>query len=636
MKKKLLSVLLALVMVLTLLPVAAFAEDTQVSGSGTGEDTSTGESQEGGETGGGGADGGDSTKTVAQIEETTYESIAKALEAVDENGTAMINVIADTKEDVTIPEGKTITLNIAEGVTVTNNSGHTITNNGTLTISGKGTVDNVTHQKAALQNNGTATLNGCTFTRSKEAGSSTTESGGNSYYTIRNQGTMTINAPTVVTTKTEGGKGKFSSLIQNNADSNDTETPAKLTITGGTFNGGVNTIKNDDFAELAISGGNFTNTSRYAVQNWNKVEISGGTFDCSATQTGVIQNLSVANSGTSTGNLTITGGTFKAAEGQSPVVGNDNYATGAQFKVTGGTYNQPITPKYLDGSMQFEAKDENGNYTYHATEEAAKEAAGEKGSIGEIADGEVKPIIGIRATGFIWDMDDNDAVAEVAAAGGNKGDDWQDQTMWIVFDQPLPSNTNHWFDVELNGKTYGIAASGDGIHNTFAFSFLNPAQWENPPTELLDANGLKEGVTIKTAEITVYQTEQLLTAAPTAEQREKFVQVGDPMAVTVPAKPTNANPNLKITSVASDYDLYAKVEISGMDSSKVYAVRLADSTANGNMVIIILENQSEAYALYCKADQKIWVFEYNSKENLKPGVSEHTSMVYSTAQKTTG
>lgn len=54
MKKKLLSVLLALVMVLTLLPVAAFAEDTQAPGSGTGEDTSTGESQEGGETGGDG------------------------------------------------------------------------------------------------------------------------------------------------------------------------------------------------------------------------------------------------------------------------------------------------------------------------------------------------------------------------------------------------------------------------------------------------------------------------------------------------------------------------------------------------------------------------------------------------------
>lgn len=50
MKKKLLSVLLALVMVLTLLPVAAFAEDTQAPGSGTGEDTSIGESQEGGET----------------------------------------------------------------------------------------------------------------------------------------------------------------------------------------------------------------------------------------------------------------------------------------------------------------------------------------------------------------------------------------------------------------------------------------------------------------------------------------------------------------------------------------------------------------------------------------------------------
>lgn len=615
MKKRILPALLALALVLSLLPVAVFAE---------GEDV-----------GGGGADGGDAITVVAKIGETEYESIAKALEAVDENGSATIEVTADTTEDVTIPEGKTIILNIAEGVTVTNNGGHTITNNGTLTISGEGTVDNVTHQRAALQNNGTATLNGCTFTRSKEAGTSTSQSGNNSYYTIRNQGTMTINAPTVVTTKTENGTGKFSSLIQNNADSDTTETPAKLTITGGTFNGGVNTVKNDDFAELAISGGSFTNTSRYAVQNWNKAVISGGTFDCSTAETGVIQNLSMADSETSTGNLTITGGDFKAAEGQSPVVGNDSYATGAQFKVTGGTYNQPITPKYLDESMQFEAKNADGIYTYHATEDAAKVAAGEGGTIGAITEeGTVQPVIRIRATGFVWDMDDKDALAEVAAAGGTVGGDWQDQTMWIVFDQPLPNNTHYWFDVELNGKTYGIAASGNGSHKTFAFSFLNPVQWENGPTDLVDENGLKEGVTIKTAAITVYKTETALGQAP--EDTSGLEKIGEKTSVTVPAKPTNANPNLKITSVNSDYDLYAKVEISGMDNSKVYAVRLADSTANGNMVIIILENQNAAYALYCKANQKIWVFEYDSKENLKPGVSEHTSMVYSTAQKTTG
>lgn len=47
-------------------------------------------------------------------------------------------------------------------------------------------VDNITHAKAALSNavGATATLEGGTFMRSKEAGKDGNNSGGNSYYTI--------------------------------------------------------------------------------------------------------------------------------------------------------------------------------------------------------------------------------------------------------------------------------------------------------------------------------------------------------------------------------------------------------------------------------------------------------------------
>ena len=49
-----------------------------------------------------------------------------------------------------------------------------------------------------------------TLTRSKEAGSSTTSSGGNSWYNISNQGTMDIyDDVSVIST------GSFSSLIRN-------------------------------------------------------------------------------------------------------------------------------------------------------------------------------------------------------------------------------------------------------------------------------------------------------------------------------------------------------------------------------------------------------------------------------------
>ncbi|MFR5076883.1 MAG: hypothetical protein ACLTDX_02135 [[Clostridium] innocuum] len=55
-----------------------------------------------------------------------------------------------------------------------------------LTIDGTaGTVDNVTHAKAALDNDGVAILNSGNFIRSKENGINSTTSGGNSFYTIR-------------------------------------------------------------------------------------------------------------------------------------------------------------------------------------------------------------------------------------------------------------------------------------------------------------------------------------------------------------------------------------------------------------------------------------------------------------------
>ena len=39
--------------------------------------------------------------------------------------------------------------------------------------------------------------------------------------------------------------GHFSSMIRNGGK-NTAESPAEMTINGGTFSGGINTIKNDD------------------------------------------------------------------------------------------------------------------------------------------------------------------------------------------------------------------------------------------------------------------------------------------------------------------------------------------------------------------------------------------------------
>ena len=55
-----------------------------------------------------------------------------------------------------------------------------------------------------------------------------------------------------------------------------------MTLEGGTFSGGLNTIKNDDGATLVIKDGEFKNIAQHAVFNVNVATIEGGTFDTTA------------------------------------------------------------------------------------------------------------------------------------------------------------------------------------------------------------------------------------------------------------------------------------------------------------------------------------------------------------------
>lgn len=219
--------------------------------------------------------------TVAKIGKTTYPTLNAAIDAAltTAGETTTVELLADTTDDITIPAGKKVTLNL-NGKTLTNKNSDTITvqNGAELTIEGTGTVDNVTHGKAAIFNNGTAVLNGGTYDRSAETGASATGSGENSYYTIVNHGTMTIaTGVTVQTAKNNNQYGKYSSLVENGYYDYKSTNPRSgyvsgtnqaeptLTINGGTFLGGLNTIKNDDGAKVVIHNGNFNNYSQAAV-----------------------------------------------------------------------------------------------------------------------------------------------------------------------------------------------------------------------------------------------------------------------------------------------------------------------------------------------------------------------------------
>lgn len=223
-----------------------------------------------------------------------YNTIATAV-AVVKNGGA-VTLLKDTAEDVVIPAtaivdkkevGKILTIDLA-GHKLTNVNSHTIFNKGTLTINGNnGTVDNVTNGTAAVYNDvtGNVTINGGSYTRSAEASKDENNSGGNSWYVIHNYGIMNINKGTFKFSDTN--VGAFSSLIHNgwyDGSKNTAQQNAVMTINGGDFTqgtGGKITVKNDDYGELEIKGGVFTQPQKnyYCILSYNIAKISGGTIN---------------------------------------------------------------------------------------------------------------------------------------------------------------------------------------------------------------------------------------------------------------------------------------------------------------------------------------------------------------------
>ena len=252
-----------------------------------------------------------------------YNTLANAISSADSGDT--VTLLKDTKEDITIPAGKIITLDL-NGNKLTNVSGHTITNNGTLFVTGNGTVDNIAHGKSALYNNtgATATLNGGTFTRSAEKGTASPDSANsNSWYTVKNYGTMTINSNVTIT-----NTGSHSSAVANGwfdvskAGSNGEPTrtaDAVLTINGGNISGGKITVKNDDYGMLSITGGSISQplNGLYCIYNANVTAISGGNVN------GPVGNYNGASTEADQGKFSITGGLFTSDP--SAYVADDHY-----------------------------------------------------------------------------------------------------------------------------------------------------------------------------------------------------------------------------------------------------------------------------------------------------------------------
>lgn len=235
----------------------------------------------------------DVDKVPVAIDETgkTYTSFQDLIN--DKEGTKdnplIVNISNDITENIVIPAGKNVIIQFSNGATLKNDPktpAHTIkiSKDASLIITGNGTIDNVTHAKTPIMNNGLLVIKGqIVVTRSKEAGYDSEHNGGNSYYTLVNHGSLIIYDGTFL------NNGKFSSLLDNgysNAKSGNEENGyvesvnwehPSATIYGGTFIGGISAIKNDDNGILNIKGGTFKG-DLCGLLTWNIAIIKGGTF----------------------------------------------------------------------------------------------------------------------------------------------------------------------------------------------------------------------------------------------------------------------------------------------------------------------------------------------------------------------
>ena len=257
-------------------------------------------------------------KYVAEIGSQGYESLQEAVAAAEDGQT--VTLLADAAEDVVI--SKSIILDLG-GKTLTN------TNVGKATIS--------------VQSGTVTVKNGNVV-------------GGNDYYNIEAKKDANLTLTDV--TATAGNTG--SSMIDN---------WGTLTITSGTYTGGLNVVKSEEDSKLTITGGTFelsyaTNGYTGVIFAYGDTTISGGEFIQSLTTTGRWNHPTVVLTGVVEGHTAITrvtGGHFVNKMSGESIFRGVGKATSDNFKVSGGTFNKSIPDAYCaDGFIP--TKNADGTY----------------------------------------------------------------------------------------------------------------------------------------------------------------------------------------------------------------------------------------------------------------------------------
>ena len=249
--------------------------------------------------------------SVAEVNGVKYKTLQAAIDAALRKAT--VKLLADTKENVTISTPY-VTLDL-NGHTLNGSTGE---RKPALTITARVTVmDSSAAQTGTIMREDTAE-----------------NSGVSSHYVIDVQGGgwLTFESGTVKNDSSAGGT-KGASLVRVGDDS--VAKYPGLNIKGGTFTQDNFIVIKVDRGDLFLNGGTLNCANSYAVENWHRATIKGGTVNGNVSSwtysSGLNSELTI-NGGTVNGNVESV--SYDGAEGKL-----------AKVAITGGTVNGTLSTK---------------------------------------------------------------------------------------------------------------------------------------------------------------------------------------------------------------------------------------------------------------------------------------------------
>ena len=341
-KSKFISVLIGAAMCPMVLPTAAFAAG---AGAPSGVSSSPTELTQ-----------SESTESaIAEVNGKSYPSLQEAINAAPRKAT--VKLLADTKENVTISTPY-VTLDL-NGHTLNGSTGE---RKPALTVTARVTVmDSSETQTGTIMREDTAE-----------------NSGVSSHYVIDIQGNGWLTFESGNVTNGSGAGGTKGASLVRVGDDSVAKYPG-LNIKGGTFTQDNFIVIKVDSGDLFLNGGTLNSTHSYAIEDWHRAAIKGGTVNgavaawtyggghnsnltiSGGTVNGNVESVTYDGAEGKTAKVSITGGvvngTLSASKYNSTEINDPAKAT---IEVTGGTFSTDPSRYLVEGS----AATQNADGTY--------------------------------------------------------------------------------------------------------------------------------------------------------------------------------------------------------------------------------------------------------------------------------